>query len=55
MEAFLRAFWEKWKNKRWFLPDKVKIREKNPPQKLAPLLDLEFDIEYDFIIKHDPI
>ena len=26
-----------------------------PPQKLAPLVDSEFDVDYDFAIKHNLI
>ena len=31
-------------------------RAKTFPKKfLAPLVDSEFDVDYDFVIKHDPI
>ena len=34
----------------WELGDK-----KCPPKFLVPLVDSEFDVDYDFAIKHDPI
>ena len=42
--------WSIFRGKIWKLGGKI-----FSPKKLAPLVDSEFDIDYDFAIKHDPI
>ena len=43
--------WSNFRGRIWKLDGKI-LRH---PKYLAPLVDSEFDVDYDFAIKHDPI
>lgn len=57
MGAFLRAFREKINKKCQCLGGGLKFREQNlaPWKFSAPLLDSNFNVDYDVVIKHGPI